>query len=729
MKFFAAMVLALCSVVGAVAGPLEELVERVAPGRSADFVFEKHIESDSAMGVKPWFELRSTADGRIAVRGNDYTSMAYGFHHYLKNYCNRQLSWENMVVELPDTLPAIAEPVRRESRADWRYYLNYCTFSYSMAFWDWERWGREIDWMALHGINLPLALTGTEAVWRAVLERLGYPADRVGAFIAGPAFQAWWLMNNLEEWGGPNTDHWYTRQEELQKRILIRMKELDMKPVLPGYSGMLPHDAAETLGVDVADPGLWCSYRRPAFLQPSHKDFGRIADAYYAELERLYGKADFYSMDPFHEGGNTRGVDLDGAGKEILAAMKRANLEAVWVVQAWGENPRADMIAGLPEGDMLDLSSECVPQWGVPGSWRRPEGFGHHLWSFCMLLNYGGNPGLYGKLPYLFEAYGSAVESPAGERMRGIGLTMEGIENNSVMYELMTDLPWMGADAPEPKEWLADYLKARYGASDPRVEEAWALLADGVYNCPPASTQQGARESVFCARPSAGVEDVSAWAKSEPYYDPASVRRAAGLMLAAAERFEGSAAFEHDLVDIARQAVAEEGRSVLASVREAIASRDTAAFSAAGNRFLRLIAAQDNLVGSIPRWRLGHQIAMAEECAAEEYERDLYRWNLLKLVTTWGNREASERGKLHDYAHREWQGLLGEYYLPRWRHWFAEAGAALRRSAAAGTPFEEPEIDWYDFEEPFSLTDRRFDPVPSARPVDAARRALESLSR
>ncbi|MCM1406799.1 MAG: alpha-N-acetylglucosaminidase C-terminal domain-containing protein [[Clostridium] fimetarium] len=131
----------------------------------------------------------------------------------------------------------------------------------------------------------------------------------------------------------------------------------------------------------------------------------------------------------------------------------------------------------------------------------------------------------------------------------------------------------------------------------------------------------------------------------------------------------------------------------------------------------------------MPRWRLGHQIAMAEGCASEEYERDLYRWNLLKLVTTWGNREASERGKLHDYAHREWQGLLGEYYLPRWRHWFAEAGAALRRSVAAGTPFEEPEIDWYDFEEPFSLTDRRFDPEPSSRPVDAVRRALESLGR
>ncbi len=32
--------------------------------------------------------------------------------------------------------------------------------SYSMAFWNWSRWEQELDWMALQGINLPLAFTG-----------------------------------------------------------------------------------------------------------------------------------------------------------------------------------------------------------------------------------------------------------------------------------------------------------------------------------------------------------------------------------------------------------------------------------------------------------------------------------------------------------------------------------------------------------------------------------------
>ena len=44
--------------------------------------------------------------------------------------------------------------------AEYRYNMNVCTFGYSYAHWDWKRWEREIDWMALNGINMPLAFNG-----------------------------------------------------------------------------------------------------------------------------------------------------------------------------------------------------------------------------------------------------------------------------------------------------------------------------------------------------------------------------------------------------------------------------------------------------------------------------------------------------------------------------------------------------------------------------------------
>ena len=72
-----------------------------------------------------------------------------------------------------------------------RYYQNVCTFSYSSVWWNWTRWQREIDWMALNGINLPLAFTGQEAIWQRVYHKIGLTQQELDTFFAGPAFLAW----------------------------------------------------------------------------------------------------------------------------------------------------------------------------------------------------------------------------------------------------------------------------------------------------------------------------------------------------------------------------------------------------------------------------------------------------------------------------------------------------------------------------------------------------------
>ena len=81
-----------------------------------------------------------------------------------------------------------ADVMDHETSLKLRYDFNYCTFSYSMAFWDWKRWEQEIDWMALHGINLPLAVVGEECVWFNMLKKLGYSKEEINKFISGPAF-------------------------------------------------------------------------------------------------------------------------------------------------------------------------------------------------------------------------------------------------------------------------------------------------------------------------------------------------------------------------------------------------------------------------------------------------------------------------------------------------------------------------------------------------------------
>lgn len=690
------------------ASPITGLLERIDKGASRKFVIER------LKGEKDFFELDQKGN-KVVVRGNNYVSIATGINWYLKYYAGINLSWNGMKADLPEVLPPVLKKERHETDLKLRYDFNYCTFSYSMAFWDWKRWEQEIDWMALHGINLPLAMVGTDVVWKNVLEELGYTREEINAFIAGPGFQAWWLMNNLEGWGGPNPDSWYERQEELQKRILKRMREYGIEPVLPGYSGMVPHNAKDRLGLNVADPGRWNGYPRPAFLQPTDPQFERIAALYYREMTRLYGKVSYYSMDPFHEGGNTSGVDLEAAGKAIWKAMKQANPRAAWVVQAWGANPRPQMIRNLPAGDMvvLDLFSESRPQWGDPASsWYRKEGFGQHDWLFCMLLNYGGNVGLHGKMAHLIEEFYKAKDSSFGKTLKGVGMTMEGIENNPVMYELLCELPWREQRFSKD-EWLEGYLKARYGKSDSQVSQAWMLLSNTIYNCPAASTQQGTHESILCARPSWKAYQVSSWSEMSDYYDPADVIRAAGMMVEAAERFRGNNNFEYDLVDIVRQAVAEKGRLMYRVLVDAYKAGDRELFKLSSDRFLRLILMQDRLLATRPEFKVGRWLESARNLGSTEEEKDWYEWNARVQITTWGNRVAADDGGLHDYAHREWNGLLRDFYYLRWKTWLDEQ----LKSFEGGQP---KAIDFYALEEPWTLKHNSYASEVEGNPVDIA---------
>lgn len=681
----------LClAVVVKAASPIQGLLERIDKGASRKFVIEQ-VKSPT-----DFFELDQKGD-KVVIRGNNYVSIATGVNWYLKYYAGIQLSWNGMTAQLPAVLPAVPQKERHETDLKYRYDFNYCTYSYTMAFWDWDRWEKEIDWMALHGINLPLAVVGADVVWYNVLTKLGYTKDEINEFIAGPAFQGWWLMNNLEGWGGPNPDSWYKQRETLQKQILKRMREYGIRPVLPGYSGMVPHNAKERLGLNVSDPGLWCGYRRPAFLQPTDPRFNEIADLYYKEMSRLYGKADFYSMDPFHEGGNVAGVDLNAAGQAIWGAMKKANPKAVWVAQAWQANPRQKMIENLPAGDLivLDLFAESRPQWGDPEStWYRKEGFGKHDWLYCMLLNYGGNVGLHGKMKHVIDEFYKAKTSSFGKTMKGVGMTMEGSENNPVMFELLCELPWRPARF-DKDEWLKNYTVARYGKADKAVQDVWLLLSNTIYNCPAKNTQQGTHESVFCGRPDYDVYQVSSWSEMEPYYKPEDIIRAAGIMLSAADRFKGNNNFEYDLIDIVRQAVAEKGRLVYPIMIDAYKAGEKELFAASSQRFLDLILLQDKLLAARPEFKVGTWIEKARNLGTTPEEKDLYEWNARVQVTTWGNRVAADEGGLRDYAHKEWNGLLRDFYYNRWKVWIDRQKAQLN-----GAPVKA--IDFYAIEEPWT---------------------------
>ena len=659
------------------------LLERIG-GRGAAERFVWEIRPEMSPTGCDVFEIASR-DGKPYVAGSSALAVATGIGWYLNHTACVNLTWNRPHADLARlTLPLPKGKERREARVAWRYYLNYCTFSYSTAFWDWERWQQEIDWMALHGVNMPLAAVGTDVVWRNVLHELGYTQAEIDRFIAGPAHQAWWLMNNLEGWGGLNPEQWYTARERLARKIVERMRAFGMEPVLPGYAGMVPADAGEKLDWDVKDAGNWCGFRRPGFLLPTDPHFASMAALYYKYLTRLMGVSSLYSIDPFHEGGNTAGVDLPAAYRAIEQAMLRVNPSARWVVQSWNENPRPECLRTIQSGRLivLDLFSDGQPKWH--------DGYGGHDWMFCMLHNFGGRVGVHGRYRAVIDGYYDAL-SRYPSTLKGIGATPEGIETNPMLYDMLFELPWRSED--EMGGWLEAYVKARYGSSRPELLKAWDALTGSVYDC--RTRQQGATESVMCARPSLDVRSVSTWSTAQPYYQADSLVKAAALLLACGHSLRSSDNFAYDLTDVMRQVLADSAYALSRQIAPAARQKDTAALRRLRDSFLQLILDQDRLLATRPEFMLGRWTSAArhladEVCPGDARYADEMERNARTLITVWGTETAANAGGLHDYANREWAGLLRDFHYVRWQRFFD--------ALIGGKPLPAPG-EWYEMEE------------------------------
>lgn len=644
---------------------IDSLALRITEGTSKGRIVFR-IVSDLSKDENDWFRISAMDNYRLLIEGNNNISLATGFNHYLKYVANIHICWNNLTQKLPDKLTLPSNPIVLETSIKKRYYLNYCTFSYSMPFWDEDRWMKEIDWMALHGINLALSITGVECVWKNLLEKFDYTFEEITRFIPGPCYMAWWLMGNLEGWGGPLPPEWFERQMELQRKILNRMQSLGIDPVLPGYSGMVPSDFSKKTGFSITDTGTWCGFNRPRFLNPHDSVFQSFADAYYKELTDLFGTSDYYSMDPFHEG-LVPDIDLHEAGKVIYNSMKNANPNAKWVIQSWQENPRNELIEELPINDLiiLDLYSDKISKWKTNGA------YGANDWIFCMLLNFGGNVGMHGRFNKVIGDFEQAVNGLYGKKPLGIGATMEGIENNPIMYELLFELPWHDGKI-DSKQWIKDYLTARYGkGADINILSAWKTLLNTVYNAPENYRGEGTVESIMCARPSWSPHSASTWGNATLFYSPDSTMKAQELMATAYDVYSSNKNFIYDYIDIARQANTDIANKLIRRMSEAKITDKSDSLEMYSTAFLNLILEQDSILSLLPDTHVDTWLQKASDSAAgDPFNTELYRRNAAMLITVWGDSIASNQGGLHDYSHREWGGVLKDLYYRRWKSFF-----------------------------------------------------------
>ena len=655
---------------------------------------------------------------KILIKGSTLSALTTGLGWYLNNVAHVNIAWNALnektvavkergaaYVDFSNiTLPLPAEETHT-SDAKYRYYLNTCAFGYSMTSWTWTRWQQEIDWMALHGINMPLQLVGLEEVWRTFLtmedgsgkRKYGYTDEEAKAFVAGPAFIAWWAMNNLEGWGGtaPGTksgynnlagaggvqdDAWYVRQRSLARQIVEAQRALGMQPVIPGWSGMVPTNFQSRSGFATrGNGGKWAGdFVRPLLLNVNigADKYAEIAADYYACLHAVMGESQYYSMDPFHEGGGAGTMEDYEA---LYAAMEAAQPGSQWVIQQWQWSATQKYsLTAVPAGRLivLDLFSDGSPAFDGYNGYAPQDGV------FCAIPNFGGRSGLMGRLQNVTDNYFKFKNKYAS--IKGIGTAPEAIEQTPVTYDLIYQLPWMNGVKPDVAKWVENYAVARYGKDNKVVKEAWSLLRQGplAYG---ADGIQGPVEDVWAARPNLDANRASSWGKTLKdaghIYTPARRQMLfdAVYKLLAQEKAlklkEGSvyeSNYLYDLVEFGGGVMADYAYDLLLGIRDARNAGNTALYEARRDAFLQLILDMDAFKGTNLNFRLGKWTQEARDAAGEVVGAttatpDWYEYNNARtIVSTW----SSPGTNLNDYSYRSWQGLLKDLYYPRWKHFF-----------------------------------------------------------
>jgi alpha-N-acetylglucosaminidase len=685
------------------------LVERVLPKQANHFLVET-IPPDNGHDV---FEVESRA-GNIILRGNNGVAIASALSWYLASRCHCDISWScGDQLDVPRPLPSVPEKVRVVSPHQYRYAYNFCTHGYTMAWWDWPQWERELDYLALNGVNLALIIEGQESVWVDTLKSAGYTAAEVRGWLVMPSHQPWMYMDNMESYGGPVPQELVERRLKLGRRILDRMRELGIEPVLPGYYGMVPPDFKQRFpGAKVHAQGDWGKLKRPDILDPRDPMFAKIAAAFYAAQDHLFGGAQFYAADPFHEGGSTSNIDIPAAGRAIFKAMNGAT----WVLQSWQANPRQEMIDALDKNKLLVLDLFCEDH----ENWRSRNNFDGAPWLWCTIHNFGGNVDMGGRLAWMGQGPVQAMNDPKKGRMDGIGALMEGSQVNPVLWELFFGNAWRST-APDLEQWLKDYARRRYGAPIPAAEQAWKILADTIYNAPVAHGEYPVN-SVVCARPSLNPDQrAREWASTQPYYDTTKLVQAWKLLLAAAPEGKASAGYRFDLCDVGRQVLADLGTRYDRQIIAAYKARDAGTVRQLGDKMLGLIRDMDQLVGTQPEFLLGTWLADARSWGATRAEKELCERNARELLTVWTGLD-----NITDYANRQWNGLLGGFYQHRWAMWLQ----ALNDSLASGVPVDEPAVRGRirDWELQWTRQTDRFSTEPHGDVVTISRELFDKYS-
>ncbi|WP_328886516.1 alpha-N-acetylglucosaminidase [Streptomyces sp. NBC_00316] len=690
--------------------PAEAALRRLLPRH------HRQVALRAMTGAGDRFRVTGTS-GRIVVEGTSPAVLLTGVHRYLRDVAHASASWNGEQLNLPRRLPAPTAEITASANVAHRFVFNDTNEGYTGPYRSWESWQRELDVLALHGFNSVLVTVGADAAYYDTFRTFGYSEAELLSWIPAPAHQPWWLLQNMSEFGGPVSRGLLERRADLGRRIADRVRELGMTPVLPGWFGTVPDGfPGKHPGAVVVPQGTWGAFERPDWLDPRTDAFTEVGAEFYARLEGRLGQSSLYKMDLLHEGGQAGDVPVGEAARAVETALQTAHPGAVWVILGWQTNPRRDILDAVDTSRMLivdGLSDRYATVIDRESDWAGTP------YAYGSIWNFGGHTALGANTPDWVETY-PAWRDKEGSKLAGIAAMPEGADNNPAALALLTDLAWSPGTL-DLDDWFGRWATSRYGGADPHAAAAWQVLRDTAYGMRRADSWSEAPDGLFAARPGLTAGSAASWSPAAERYDTTAFDRALTELLNIAPHLRESSAYRHDLLDVARQVLSNRSRILLPQIKAAYDVGDARLFRQLTKTWLDWMNLLDEALATSPQHLLGRWLADARSWGADGAEKDRLEYDARSILTTWGGRASSDEG-LHDYANREWSGLVAGLYRTRWQTYFTELAAALAENRRPA------DIDWFALDDAWA---RGHDPYPvrtSGSIQSLARRVRDTLA-
>ncbi len=706
-KFFTMMAMAACCYAAYAATPQEQKAARGVIERFTGQKFGKEVELSSmpAQGDCPAYKYL-VKGGKLHVKGSNGVALCKGFYDFTTAQGAGIYSWSGKRFNPPTPLP---EGVRGKlvSPVPHHYYFNVVTFGYTTAYWDWKRWEKEIDWMALHGIDMPLTLVATEAISARVFTKLGLTDEEIAAWFTGPAHLPWMRMGNISGHDGPLPKEWHADQVKLQHRILKRTRELGMTPVCPGFCGFVPEAITRVFPNAKLTKTHWGGHFNNWMIAPDDPLFTKIGKMFIEEWEKEFGKCSHYIIDSFNEmelpfpphGKPERYEMLAMYGEKVYKALTAGSPDAVWVMQGWmfgyqrniwDERSLQALVSRVPDKKMLllDMAVDYNRHfWHNGNNYEKHKGFYNKGWVYSVIPNMGGKTGLTGMLNFYANGHLHALNYPERGRLIGMGMAPEGIENNEVIYELVANAGWRNSEV-KLEDWLAQYNRCRYGSTCPELELYWQNMLKSVYGSFTDHPRYG-----WQRRPGGGTKG-SINANEH-------LHAAVEAFASCADRYKNNPLYCADLMELTTASIGGRLEELMQAAEEATRQGKKEEAARLDKEIETLMLGIDRLLYTHPTHNLDIWLKFARLHGSTKELKDYYERNARRLVTIWGP-------PVDDYAAKIWSGLIRDYYLPRWQQY--------RKHGAGVLPAWEE--NWVRNGHGTS------DCKPFANPVDSARQLL-----